>query len=257
MTYTEEFPGGEPNQEVPESSGYPTMFGITFTPLIGGVIVAVLGLAGAIYLVMNMVMPALDKNKELQNKLDTTQSQIDQKKSNSNKIQLAQKKLDEAKQKKIDVLALFPNERTLDTLLLDINRFTNARNGQLESFVPDIPQQQNVNPYIPTVANVVNDNSLGLNLNNKLKRQTIKVILEGDFDQTVSIVRSIERLQQLLLIKDLQAELDKSGQKIEVDEQGKIVPKVKRTKIKTTFKLQALIPLTPEEAAIIASQPKK
>jgi type IV pilus assembly protein PilO len=253
MTYTEEFIPGE-GQDLNEASAYPTAFGITFTPTILGVLIAVLGLLGAGYLAMNFVLPALENNKTLQTKVEETQVQIQQKQASQQKIKVAQEKLDAAKQQKKEVLTLFPNEQSLDTLLLDINRFVNARQGKLQSFVPDLQPQSQGQPQ--PVPNLVNDGSLGPDLDNKVRRKIYTVELEGSFDQIQSILRSIERLQALLLVKDFQAQLDKSKLKIVVDQQGKIVPQGQETPpIKATFKLHALLPLTPEEAAQIIPPP--
>ncbi len=249
MTYTEEFIPGDVEQDLQEGPTYPTAFGITFTPIIGGAIFAVVGLIGAGYLFANNVLPIYQSNQELQAKLDQTEVEIQQKQGSQQKINEAQQKLELAKRQKKEVLALFAKEKTLDTLLLDINGFINARQGSLQVFEPE---------RLDPIASVIKDGSLGANLDNKVKRQGATVELEGSFDQIQSILRSIERLEQLLLIKDFKADLDKSTQIVKVDLQGKIIPQGKpTTNIKTTFKVNALIPLTPEEAEAAAALPKK
>lgn len=249
MTYTEEFIPADLEQEIQESPTYPTAFGITFTPMIGGAIMAVVGLIGAGYLFANTVLPTFQSNQELQAKLDETEAQIQQRQGSQQKINEAQQKLELAKRQKQEVLALFAKEKTLNTLLLDINGFINARQGSLQGFEPE---------KLDPIASVIKDGSLGANLDNKVKRQGATVSLEGNFDQIQSILRSIERLEQLLLIRDFKAELDKSTQKVRVDSQGKIIPQAKpTTNITTTFKVNAIVPLTPEEAAAAALQPKK
>ena len=251
MTYTdtEEFIPGELEQDLQESPSYPNAFGITFTPIIGGAIFAILGLLGAGYLFANTVLPTYQSNQELQTKIDETEAQIQQKQGSQQKINDAQQKLDLAKRQKQEVLALFAKEKTLDTLLIDINGFINARQGSLQGFEPE---------RLDPIASVIKDGSLGANLDNKVKRQGATVSIEGSFDQIQSILRSVERLEQLLLIRDFKADLDKSTQTVRVDLQGKVLPPEKpTTNIKTTFKVNAIIPLTPEEAAAAASQPKK
>jgi len=253
MTYTEEFIPGD-GQDLNDAPAYPTAFGITFTPMIMGVLIAILGLLGAGYLAMNFVQPAWQKNEELKTKVQETQLQIQQKQASQQKIKVAQEKLDAAKQQKKEVLTLFPNEKSLDTLLLDINRFVNARQGKLQSFVPEQPPANQ--PQLQPVPNLVIDGSLGPELDKKVRRKIYTVELEGSFDQIQSILRSIERLQALLLVKDFQAQLDKTKLKIVFDQQGKIVPQGQQTPpIKAAFKLHALLPLTPEEAAQIIPPP--
>jgi type IV pilus assembly protein PilO len=53
-------------------------------------------------------------------------------------------------------------------------------------------------------------------------------------------------LDQLLIIKDFRADVDTSTQKIVVDAQGRVIPQ-SAPKIKTSFKIQAMIPLTAAE----------
>ena len=246
MTYTEEFIPGDLDQDLQEDPAYPTAFGITFTPIVGGAVFAVIGLIGAAYLFANTVLPTFQTNQELQAKIDETEIQIQQRQGSQQKINEAQQKLDLAKLQQQEVLALFAKEKTLDTLLIDINGFINARQGKLQRFEPE---------KLDPIASVIKDSSLGANLNNKVKRQGATVDIEGSFDQIKSILRSIERLEQLLLIRDFKAELDKSTQKVKVDLQGRVISKENSpANIKTTFKVNAIIPLTPEETAASALQ---
>jgi len=246
MTYTEEFIPGDLDQDLQEDPAYPTAFGITFTPIVGGAVFAVIGLIGAAYLFANTVLPTFQTNQELQAKIDETEIQIQQRQGSQQKINEAQQKLDLAKLQQQEVLALFAKEKTLDTLLIDINGFINARQGKLQRFEPE---------KLDPIASVIKDGSLGANLNNKVKRQGATVDIEGSFDQIQSILRSIERLEQLLLIRDFKAELDKSTQKVKVDLQGRVISKENSpANIKTTFKVNAIIPLTPEETAASALQ---
>ena len=246
MTYTEEFIPGELDQDLQEDPAYPTAFGITFTPIVGGAVFAVIGLIGAAYLFANTVLPTFQTNQELQAKIDETEIQIQQRQGSQQKINEAQQKLDLAKLQQQEVLALFAKEKTLDTLLLDINGFINARQGKLQRFEPE---------KLDPIASVIKDGSLGANLNNKVKRQGATVDIEGSFDQIQSILRSIERLEQLLLIRDFKAELDKSTQKVKVDVQGRVISQENSpANLKTTFKVNAIIPLTPEETAASALQ---
>lgn len=271
MTYTEEFIPDDQGSVVNEGPSYPSAFGITFTPLIGGAIFALLGLAGATYLMLNQVKPVWDKNQELETTLSSKQTELQQKQAQVKNIPAQRAKLAEAKQQNKDVRALFYSDKKLNTFLLDINRFVDARNGKMQAFLPQAAQTQNSSapppPANPAYADiltangeVVNDSSLGPELNGKMIRKTVQVDLEGSFDQIQSIMRSLERLQQLLLVKDFQAKVDQSKQNIVLDQQGKVVSVGQpTTTIKTSLKVQALMPMTPEEsaAAAAAAPPKK
>lgn len=257
MTYADEEFLPEGQEETPN---YPTAFGITFTPRIGGVIFAVLGLLGAAYLFVNVVQPEWQRNQELKDKKAQTQGEVDRLKDTEKKIAIKQKELEQAKQQNKQVLNLFGNDKTLDTLLLDLNNLTKSRSGTLKSY--DFAS----NP--PATDGVINDGSLGAQVNGKLKRKTIGVELTGSFDEIQSIMRSFERLQSLLLVKDFKLETSDEPIIVLLNPSGKSEPGVRKQergkqevvagvkpKLKATFKLEYLSPVVQEEPSADAAKP--
>ncbi len=228
---------------------YPSIFGITFSPPIVGIGLAAAGVAISGYLFVSFLQPQLAKNQELETKLAQTQEQIQQRQDNAKKIAAAEQSRDRVKAQKQVVVGLFASDKKLDTLLLDLNKLVNIRQGELQKFTPDAPAASGGNG-----ATVVTDSSLGAALNNKVKRKGVAIEVNGNFEQVQSILRTIERLDQLLLVKDFRADVDKSTQKIVVDAQGRIVPQPDAI-IKTSFKIQALIPLSPAEQAAATPPP--
>lgn len=245
MTVTEDYisveEGGEFEAAAPT---YPTAFGITLTPAVSGVLIAVLGLGGALYLVLNMVMPAFQKYQELQASRNEKQGLIEQKQTGLIQTEQVKTQLAQAKQQKVEVLGLFANEKTLDTLLLDLNRVVESSNAQI--------QRNNVRAklkrFVPVnqTAEVIADSSLGAAVNGKLKRRVVNIELEGTFEQTQSIVRNIERLQPLLIVRDYQSALAQASP----NQQGKVVQGP--ATITTSFQLQALMPIGSQEAVTAA-----
>jgi type IV pilus assembly protein PilO len=229
---------------------YPSVFGITFSPAIVGLCIATVGLGVSGYFLITSLQPQLAKNQELETKLAQTQDQIQQRKDNAQKIAAAEQSLDRANVQKQVVLGLFSSDKKLDTLLLDLNKLINIRQGELQKFSPDAP----VAGGGSSGAAVVTDSSLGTALNNKIKRKGVSISVKGNFEQVQSILRTIERLDQLLIVKDFKADVDKANQKIEVDAQGKLVPQPEAS-IQTSFKIQALIPMSSAEQAVSAPPP--
>ena len=229
---------------------YPSIFGITFSPTVSGLCLAVVGIGISGYLYISSLQPQLTKNQELETKLSQTQNQIEQRKDNAKKIAIAEKTLDLANSQKQVVIGLFASDKKLDTLLLDLNKLVNIRQGELQKFTPDLP----VLGTGSSGAAVVADGSLGAALNHKIKRKGVQVEVKGNFEQVQSILRTIERLDQLLIVKDFRADVDKETQKIVVDAQGKLIPQPEAT-IKTSFKIQALIPLTSAEQVAATPPP--
>lgn len=247
MTYADdEFMAVEGQDEGPS---YPTAFGITFTPRVGGIVVGVAGLLGAVYLAMNAVQPAWERYQALDNEVKTKQGQIKNQQQIQQEIAQAQKKLETAKQKNQQVLSLFPNQKTLDTLLLDLNNPVKSTKGQLTSYEPVIQQATGSSSDTATAA---------LPGNGKLQQKTYNITLEGNFDQVQSIMRSLERLQSLLVVRDFKSELN-DQQVFLINDNGQATPAFiskdtragavqARPTLKTTFKLDALVPTSELEA---------
>ncbi|MBD2387754.1 pilus assembly protein PilO [Cylindrospermum sp. FACHB-282] len=249
MTFSDDLSFAEHGGAFDEgTSPYPVVFGISFTPQIIGIIVGSLGLLGAGYMFLNLVMPTLESYQQQQVKNSELLVEIDQKKIKVQQADKIKEELAQAKQQKIQVLSLFANEKALSTLLLDTNRLVqsgaktpgNGVGAQLKKFVPSANKPE-----------IVTDGTLGLQVDNKLKRSNINVEIVGTFEQTQSIMRNIERLQPLMIVKDFQTKLE-PPEAISPEDKNKRM-RNGPVEITTSFQLQALMPLSPEDAAAIAA----
>ncbi|MEM7554037.1 MAG: pilus assembly protein PilO [Cyanobacteria bacterium P01_A01_bin.84] len=251
MTLSEDLDFVDGGGELEEgSSNYPVVFGITFTPQVSGILIAVVGIAGAAYMVMNLIMPTLEVWNQQKAKQTQLQQEIQSKKDSLNSIDKVKKELAQTKQQQLQVLSVFADEKTLDTLLLDLNRWVvagndllpaNAVKAKLKKFVPDGSKPQ-----------PITDGSFGAQVDGKLKSTSINVDIVGTYDQTQSIIRNVERLKPLLIVKNYKSTLDTEP----VDKDGKFKRRVGGAPIKTSFTLQALVPMNPDEikAAMKAQQ---
>lgn len=241
MTFSDEmnFEGSEFEED--SSSAYPVVFGITFTPKVSGILIGVLGLAGAGYMFLNILKPAWDSFTLKQGTKAQLETEIQSKEARLQSIDELNAKLAKAKTQQSKVWAVFANEKTLDTLLLDLNRLVQAGNAQLgrnavkaklEKFAPSSEGTQ-----------PVTDGSLGPEVDGKLKRSTTEIAISGTYEQTQAILRNIERLQPLLIVKDYQSDLVQ-----ETFEEGQ-PRRTGPTPINTSFKLEALVPMNPQEVA--------
>jgi type IV pilus assembly protein PilO len=216
---------------------YPSIFGIDLSPMLLGAVLAVAGIGGAGYLIYTSVAPMYQANQEQQTKLANVQQQIKDRQNMDKKIAEAEVKLKTAEAQRETVLSLFANEEKLDTLLIDLNKLVGDRQGQLQSFKPD----QATSGTGPIV-----DSSLGAALNNKLRRKSIDIDVRGGFEQMQSILRTVERMDQLLIMQNFRADL-------QIDTNPLLANQGQTPRIKTTFKLQAIIPLT--ESKLASSTP--
>ncbi|PSB00661.1 pilus assembly protein PilO [Merismopedia glauca] len=243
MTYGDDFPIEESEEIEVEEATYPSVFGLTLSPTVGGILIGVLGIAGAGYLLTNFLMTSWDKNQQLQTKIQQTETIIQDKQNYQQKLNEAQKQLIIVNQQKQGVLSLFSDEKSLDTLLLDLNSFIADRSGNLEKYEPDLQQD----------GTVVTDSSYGAGVNGKLKSKSIAIAIESNFDQLQSFLSSIEQMQALLVVKEFSTELGgEEPQKFVVGSNNRGFVDG-QPKLKTSFKLQVLMPLEP--AQIAASTP--
>lgn len=81
MTLSDDLNFGEQGGFDEATPASPVLFGIAFTPKIIGTIVGVIGLAGAGYILLNLLMPALESYQQQQAKSSELQGQVEQKKS--------------------------------------------------------------------------------------------------------------------------------------------------------------------------------
>lgn len=222
MTLTGDF-GGPPIEE--PAPNYPTVFGITLTPVVSGVLIALVGLGAAVYLGSLLIAPKLEEAAKLQEEISQEENNLSQREAILKQLNDVVTGLERAKQENRDVRSLFATQEALDTLLLDINRLILTSGARLNTFEPD-----------SAASGIVQDGSLGPELNAKLKRQVTNITVQGPFPSIIQIMQEIDRQQNFLVINNLtmEAVADKPGEVI------------------ATFKLMSYVPLTPEEIAALA-----
>jgi type IV pilus assembly protein PilO len=281
MTASDDFIPGDPNFEAAPT--YPVVFGVALTPMLSGVLLAIVGIGAATYLLLNYVQPEWEKYQALDQKVTDKKDQVNRQGEILKEIAKAKEELDAAKRKRSDVLGLFANESTFNTLLLDINRQIDQRNGEatqarqaklaacpawvrsnlreVENQVGELSTRAALKKFTPDpkASGVINDGTYGALVNNKLKRQIVTVSLEGTYNQTQSIMRSIERLQPLLVFKNFElAQVPAKGGRL-FESQGNTIRFLNEcqpdAKLVTTFQLEALQPLTDADRATIAPSP--
>lgn len=231
----------EENQEFEEGlePTYPTAFGIQFTPVIQGVLILLLGLLGAFAFYRFLVGPVREQKAQLETEVAQKEQQIEQQQANLRKIEEVEAELDRAVDQRVAIYSLLGNRQSLETLLLDINQQIENSNAAIADVVrsdlnrvqtPQLaalglsPQQvQRINDataenpalqkllytselfqFSPQGVEIIEDGSLGTELDGKLQRYTVEVSMQALFPQTLSILRNLERLEPLIVIRDFQ-----------------------------------------------------
>ena len=246
----------ELEEEEAEESGFQKLLK---DPKIIGIGLGVLGAALAGWVVYSSVMPAIEKGKTLDGELEAAKAKIVEQKRQIKERPKAEAALQEAQQNREDVTRLLASDRTMETLLYDINQLIDTINAGITD-EEEMAKMTRFNPELSKDGNyVVNDGSLGPLVNGKLKRREFKVEFEGSYPQTRAFAIALERMQPLLAIKNLRSQLQQQGQTVQVEwKQGKFIPvEVSENRLKTSFDLHALLALSEEESLAAEEEPKE
>ncbi|HEY9769366.1 MAG TPA: hypothetical protein V6C71_12875 [Coleofasciculaceae cyanobacterium] len=230
MTFADDFA-----TEKSLAGDYPSAFGITFTPKVSGIAIAVAGITLAAYGLINYVNPAQKTYDEAATKKQELQVQLSQIQTGDLQLKLAQLEADlaETKALKTEVMSMFTNEQDLDTLLLDLNGFVASNQGTLIDYQPE------------GNATIIEDASLGEGVQGKLKRQGISLTIQGTFLETKEILQDLERLQPLLMVQTISSTVEEKPTAI-LTSGSEIVPQT-QAELKTQIKLDAILPLSEAE----------
>jgi type IV pilus assembly protein PilO len=244
MAYTEEY---LPAASAAPQSNYPTVFGVTLTPKVGGIAAGVVGLLAFGYLLLNQVMPLMEANGTLEADVASKEEQVKTQTASLGKMKQARQGLAAAKSRQTQVTNLFASDQSIDTILLDVNRLIEEKKLKLQTFEPKGPIE------------IIADSSLGEGANNLLKRQSYSVKLQGGFNNTKDLIQQLERLQPLVRITDMNSKVEKLEQSVSVAPSGRVSVTRKEPELNTDFVLQVLMPrpaaeLEAEAAAKLAAE---
>jgi type IV pilus assembly protein PilO len=213
------------------------------TNLFIGIGIGLLGLGIAGFLAYSQLLPAMQKNQELQAEVNDKQIQVKQEQELQNQLLAAQEDQDLAKQQSEEIQTLFADEASLDTLLLDINRILKERGVELIQFEPNTDGIQ-----------LVTDGSLGTDVDGKLRSRGYRLQFSGTFDQTRLVLLNIERLQPLLVVESMRVTVDPASQ--EVRYQGGNLVAQNTPKLTTEMEIKALLPADLPPPAPVEAAPE-
>lgn len=244
MTVSEEYYGAESGEQEASKGG---LFGIQLTPPLIGGLAAVAGLAAAVALFMYLLQPAQQEQEKLKADISKKEGEIAALKIGQSKKQEAEANREREKQLKTQVEALLGEEKTLDTLLLDINKLVKESGAKLTNYKPadsSLSQALFSKDGKPAAAgNLQGFQSLSVSLE-----------VEGTFAQIQSIVRNIERLEPLLVMGKFDSQVDEQTLALLVSPEGRVL-RLSDPTLKTTFDLLAIVPKSPQETAAKPAPP--
>lgn len=250
-------------------STYPTVLGVTLTPVVLAIVFVVLGLGIAIPLYFYLLQPKQQEVDALKAEIEQKQAIAVQAKASVKKLVEVKKKLEIAQQQKLDVLSLFSDQRSLDVMLLDVNREflklqpkatpkvtrpsgVPANTKVPEGLKPPIPV---LNSFAPSAqVEVVADGSLGPEANGKLQRQSFAINMNGDFNQTQTLLRNLESMQPLTKVANFTM-ATQGSQPVVVTNTGTVTPFTSPS-LAVSFSLQTIVPVQPSPSPAPPPKPK-
>ena len=238
-----------------DGAGGISLFGLTLTSKVLGILLGVGGVALAAYVATSYVMPIWSSVQTGQTSIESKTASVTTLKGQvASKSNIAQK-IDEANQQNKFVLSLLPNVDNIDTLIRDIQEqipktivialppdFSYELAGTLRNFQPTAPV-----------------------LGTQYDTYSFTIGFDGKFEDVLNTIQRIERLKPLLIVKDLKLTKKalptttfKFSRPIEAGKEKEILD-ILPPLIAADFTLQAFVPKTAEDlkAAAAAAPPKK
>jgi type IV pilus assembly protein PilO len=268
MTFSEDFAPIEGDQDLALEPSYPVAFGIELSPKVQGIAIALVGVVGAFFLYQRLVQPVAQTKQEAELRIADKTAQFESQQASIENIEDIKAELDEAIQQRVGIYSLLGDPDSLDTLLLDINQQIKASNagiddaiagGDLATFaqnlrnlgIPDglaeplltelgTAELEQFNPV--SASGLVTDGAYGTELDGKLERQVVNVSFTARFGPAQSILRNIERLEPLVVIRGFNQtwapySSNASPYEAEFRQLGIVRP------LSTNFSLEVLVPV--------------
>lgn len=252
MTFTEEYNPTNTALNYDEPN-YPKAFGLTLTPNVAAIALGLAGLVGGLYLWTSLIAPVQEANRLLEEDIVAKEQEVATLDARSKQIGKVQAELKAAEAKKGRVMRLFAQEKSLDTLMLDVSRLAPKPRPKSEKD-KDLPPQLTLKEFSPSSGiETLQDGSLGELVNGKLNRQTYTVQLEGGYADTQKFIGELERFQPLLQVTELASTAEAPVTKVTAGPRGLSIRADQNPKLTTGFKLNVLMSRSPEEIAAQAA----
>lgn len=272
MTATGDFLPPDEGQDLEglEGSSYPVAFGVEFTPKIQAIAIALLGIAGAFAIFQFLVRPVREQITTLEAEVTEKAALVQRQEASLQDVAALEAELDEVVNQRVEIFSLLGDARSLETLLLDINQQIENSNAAIadviradfetlvgrdlaaiglstdqierirERFADDPGLQQRIYASALFGFNPGPLTNYGVappELQGKINSYTVDVGMRALFPQTISILRNLERLEPLIIVRDLrQTQAPPTDGTSEEDLEGITRP------LSTNFTLEVLVP---------------
>jgi type IV pilus assembly protein PilO len=221
-----DFMAAEDGQASDVGPAYPTVFGLQLTPPVRSLAIVLLGVAASFALYNFLVRPIRQQITTVQGQVNEVQAQVDQQRASLQNMADLQAQLDQAIQQRVEVYGLLGTTTSLDTLLIDIHQQIQNTNAAMDEAL-----RSELLQFTPTEVTLWA--AAPPELVGKLNAQSVEISMKALFPQTLNILRNLERLEPLIVVRNLSQE--------QGDEDEEAVPGLSRP-LNTTFTLEVLVP---------------
>ncbi len=226
-----------------EAGGGITLFGVTLSTKILGIILAVIGVLGAGYITVNLTLPLKDQLDKQQAEIEVKKVSVTQKQQQVNSKGDISSKVEAARARNQAALSLLPDPNSMDVLLRDINAQLPEK-IILSNAIASLEIKNALEEYKPSavVATTGGDT--------QFRTRTYSIQFSATYPEAIKIMRNIERLRPLLVVKNLSL---KKNDKVFIrdtkltPEQQKAVVENLPPLLTTNFNLVAYVPLSDAE----------
>ncbi|PZO36003.1 MAG: hypothetical protein DCF19_22635 [Pseudanabaena frigida] len=238
------------------AAGGITLFGVTLTSKILGILIGVAGIGIAAYATTSYVLPLWDQVQSGQTNISTKKNDLTSLEQKvAGKGNIAQK-IEEANKQNLFVLSLLPNVDNIDTLMRDIQE--QIPKTITIALPPDFAYDLAGTMRVFQPREVIKGP--------QYKTYSFTIGFDGKFEDVLNTIQKIERLKPLLIVKDLKlskkplpTDKFKFSRPIAAGKEREIID-VLPPLIGADFTLEAYVPLTETElkaAAPAPAAPKK
>ncbi|MEI6427614.1 MAG: hypothetical protein WCO45_04370 [Pseudanabaena sp. ELA607] len=205
------------------SSGGLSLFGVTFTGKIIGILIAVAGVGVSIAATVLVTLPLQDELAQKQNQISQKEGAITTLNTDIKKRNNIAQRIEEAKRQNSFVVGLLPSVDNIDTMMRDmsiqvpktisvsIGPFEYQLQGTLGKFQPKTPEctagiggaSAAANAPKPAPAPAPAPGAAAPPLPPQYKVCVFEMSFDGKYSDILDTIRKIERLKPLLVVKDL------------------------------------------------------
>jgi Tfp pilus assembly protein PilO len=188
-----QYPADEFIDDIATPSGPPVILGMELTPGRIGIAIGLLGVLAAGLLAFTNLRPLLQQIQQTENEIDQTTNTLTSVRQQIDSLSNVETDIEDGRRVNARVSELLPTPENVDTQLLDLSRLMQQSDVQMRSFAPSepVPADATSAPEVPA------------DIAFSIEVQNTNVAMRGEYDDIISLMSNVERLETLLRVRNL------------------------------------------------------